>query len=46
MGLIRLEFTVEEEKIGTTMAILPAAPKRDKPKLLDQRVKASLTRQE
>jgi hypothetical protein len=45
LDLIRLEFAVEEEKIGATMPTLTAPPNPDKPKLLDQRVKASLTRQ-
>jgi hypothetical protein len=37
LGLIRLEFAVEAEKIGVTMPILASPPERDKPKLLDQR---------
>jgi hypothetical protein len=36
LDLIQLEFAVEPEKIGVTMAILPSSPKRDKPKLLDE----------
>jgi hypothetical protein len=36
LDLIRLEFAVEEEKIGVTMRILASPPKPDKPKLLDQ----------
>jgi len=46
LNLIRLEFAVEKKKIDATMPILASPPKPDKPKLLDQRVKASLTRQE
>jgi hypothetical protein len=36
LDLIRLEFTVEEEKIGATMPTLTPPPNPDKPKLLDQ----------
>jgi len=37
LGLIRLEFEGGKEKIDSTMSILPPTPRRDKPKLLDQR---------
>jgi integron integrase len=36
LDLIRLEFAVEQEKIGVTMPILTSPPRPDKPKLLDQ----------
>jgi integron integrase len=36
LGLIRLEFAVGGEKIGSTMPILASRPEADKPKLLDQ----------
>jgi site-specific recombinase XerD len=36
LSLIRLEFAVEQEKIGAMMPILTSPPERDKPKLLDQ----------
>jgi hypothetical protein len=36
LSLIRLEFAVEQEKIGAMMPILASPPERDKPKLLDQ----------
>jgi len=47
MGLIRLEFRNRRDKIAVAMAktIITAAAS-NKPKLLDQRVKASLTRPE
>jgi hypothetical protein len=46
LNLIRVEFTVEKKKIDATMPSLAPRLQPDKPKLLDQRVKASLTRQE
>jgi site-specific recombinase XerD len=36
LDLIRLEFALGEKKIGFTMAISPARPEANKPKLLDQ----------
>jgi len=36
LGLIRLEFSIWEEKIDRTMSILPSTATPDKPKLLDQ----------
>jgi hypothetical protein len=46
LNLIRVEFTFEKKKIDATMPSLAPGLQPDKPKLLDQRVKASLTRQE
>ena len=47
LGLIRLEFRNRREKISVAMVKrITRAAASNKPKLLDQRVKASLTRQE
>ena len=47
LGLIRLEFRNHRDKIAVAMAKrITRAAEANKPKLLDQRVKASLTRQE
>jgi len=46
LGLIRLEFEAWEDTIAVMSRIVVRMPPAGKPKLLDQRVKASLTRQE
>ena len=46
VGLIRLEFRIEDGRIGIMQGTVVSTPTKNKPKLLDQRVKASLTRQE
>jgi len=46
LRLIRLEFRIEDGRIGVMQGTVPGRSAEDKPKLLDQRVKASLTRQE
>jgi hypothetical protein len=46
LGLIRLEFDLGQGKIEFMVEILRARTAQNKPKLLDQRVKALLTRQE
>jgi hypothetical protein len=47
LSLIRLEFRNRADKIAVAMAKrITSAAASNKPKLLDQRVKASLTRQE
>jgi hypothetical protein len=46
LGLIRLEFGDWEDKIAAMSQSVVKMPSVGEPKLLDQRVKASLTRQE
>jgi len=46
IGLIGLEFRIEDGRIGVMQGTVVSTPTKNKPKLLDQRVKASLTRQE
>jgi hypothetical protein len=46
LGLIRLEFNSGKTKIIARPPIIASSRFPNKPKLLDQRVKASLTRQE
>jgi hypothetical protein len=46
LGLIRLEFEAWEDKIAVMAERVVKMPSLGKPKLLDQRVKALLTRRE